>query len=142
VIDGPVLISAGDLTGFERGSNVLNPYRPFQHLKPVTSIQDGVLVYEGRFAVPLASALSHVQQSKALLKQKQFDSALAAAQEAVKIAPDDLEPQIALGDALQALGRKGEANEAYSQAMVEVKTMEPQAQEVWGPRVQKKMMGQ
>jgi tetratricopeptide (TPR) repeat protein len=139
VIDGPVLISAGDLTGFERGSNVLNPYRSFQNLKPVTSIQDGVLVYEGTFAVPLASALSHVQQSKVLLKQKQFDGALAEAQQAVAIAPDDLEPQIALGDTLQAIGRKHEAREAYMRAMSVVKTMEPEAQEVWGPRVQKMM---
>ena len=100
VIDGPVLISAGDWTGFERGSNVLNPYRGFQKLKPVTSIQDGVLVYEGRFAVPLASAMSHVQQSELLLKQKNVDGALAEAQQAVAIAPDDLEPQIAFGDAL------------------------------------------
>ena len=141
VIDGPVLISAGDLTGFERGSNVLNPYRSFQQLKPVTSIQDGVLVYEGRFSVPLASALSYVQESKALLKQKQLDRALASAQKAIAIAPDDLEPQLALGDALEALGRKGEAQEAYTRAMSIVKTMEPEAQVVWGETVQKKMAG-
>lgn len=142
VIDGPVLISAGDLTGFEYGSNILNPYRSFQQLKPVTSIQDGVLVYEGSFAVPLASAMSDVQQSQSLLKEKQFDAALAHAQKAVEVAPDDLMPQIVLGDALQALGRKDEARQAYTHALQVVKTMEPEAQEVWGPRVQKKMKGQ
>jgi hypothetical protein len=137
VIDGPVLISAGDLTGFELGSNVLNPYRGFQQLKPVTSIQDGVLVYEGRFAVPLASALSHVQESQLLLKQKNVAGAVAEAQQAVAVAPDDLEPEIALGDALEAAGRGDEAKAAYEHALKIVKTMEPEAQEVWGPRVQK-----
>lgn len=139
VIDGPVFISAGDLTGFELGSNVLNPYRSFQHGKPVTSIQDGVLVYEGQFAVPLASAMSYVQQTDALLKQKQFDGALASAQKAVAIAPTDLLPLIALGDAQQAVGQKDEARQSYERAMNVVKTMEPEAQVVWGATVQKKL---
>ena len=49
VIDGPVFLSAGTLTGFEFGSNALNPYREFERLTPVASIQDGVEVFEGRF---------------------------------------------------------------------------------------------
>ncbi len=57
VIDGPVLISAGDLNGFEFGSSVLNPYEAFRGLKPSAYVQDGVFVFDGRFAVPLASAL-------------------------------------------------------------------------------------
>src|SRR5882757_673507 len=87
-ISGPVLISAGTLTGFELGSNVLNPYRSFQGVTPVASIQDGVLVYEGSFAVPLASALSHAQESEALLKKKDVDGAVAEARVAVGIAPE------------------------------------------------------
>jgi Flp pilus assembly protein TadD len=118
---------------------VLNPYRSFQSVKPVTSIQDGVLVYEGTFAVPLASALSHVQESTLLLKQKNVDGALDEAQQAVAIAPNDLEPLLALGDALQAVGRKDEAQAAYARAMNVVQTMEPEAQVVWSPRVQQKM---
>ncbi len=62
-IAGPVLISAGTLNGFEYGSSVLNPYREFEKLKPDASIADGVLVFEGTFRIPLASALSHVQRS-------------------------------------------------------------------------------
>lgn len=141
VIDGPVLISAGTLTGFEYGSNVLNPYRGFQQLKPVTSIQDGVLVFEGRFPVAEASAMSHVQQSEVLLKQKELDGALAEAQQAVAIAPDGLLGQMALADALAALGRKDEAKAAYAKAADLVKTMEPGAQEEWVSKVEKKMAG-
>ena len=140
-IDGPVLISAGTLTGFEYGSNVLNPLREFQRLEPVTSIQDGVLVFEGRFAVAEASAMSHVQRSEALLKEKQFDGALGEAQQAVEIAPDGLLGQMALGDALVALGRKEEARGAYTKAADLVKTMEPEAQEEWVPKVEKKLAG-
>ncbi|HEY6375299.1 MAG TPA: glycosyltransferase family 39 protein [Edaphobacter sp.] len=141
VIDGPVLISAGTLTGFEYGSSLLNPYRGFEQLEPVTSIQDGVLVFEGRFPVAEASALSHVQQSEVLLKQKQLDGALAEAQQAVAIAPEGLRGQMALGDALAALGRTDEAKAAYAKAAGLVNTMEPGAQEEWVPKVEKKIAG-
>ncbi len=140
-IEGPVLISAGTLTGFELGSNVLNPYREFQQLKPVAQIQDGVLVFEGKFDIPEAAAWSHVQQSEHLLKKKQPEGALAEAQQAVSIAPDSVKAQMALGDALSALGRKDEAKSAYEKAAVLVKTMEPEAQEEWVPRVEKKIAG-
>jgi len=115
MIHGPVLISAGDWMWFEGGSNVLNPYRQFNQLEPVTSIQDGVLVYEGEFRIPLATALSHVLRSAELLGQK-VDEAIAEAQTAVRISPDGLQTQMALGDALSAAGRKDEARAAYRAA--------------------------
>jgi hypothetical protein len=140
-IEGPVLISAGTLTGFEYGSNVLNPLRGFQQLEPVASIQDGVLVFEGQFAVAEASATSHVQRSTAALKEKRLDVSLAEAQEAVAIAPEGLLARMQLGDALAALGRKEEARAAYTKAADLVKTMEPGAQEEWVPKVEKKLAG-
>jgi tetratricopeptide (TPR) repeat protein len=140
-IQGPVLISAGTLTGFELGSSVLNPYREFEKLPPDARIQDGVFVYEGTFHVPLASALSYVQQSAALLKEKRFDDALSAAEQGVAIEPDAVQTQMALGDAFVALGRTDEARAAYSKAMDVVRTMEPGAQEVWVPKAEKKLAG-
>ncbi len=138
-IQGPVLISAGALTGFEWGSNALNPYREFERLTPVASIQDGVEVFEGTFRVPLASALSYVAESSTLMEQKDFVGALAAAQQAVAIAPDEYHPQMSLGDALLAVGRKDEARLAYNHALNAVKTMAPDAQEALGPAVEKKI---
>ena len=138
-IEGPVFISAGTLTGFEFGSNVLNPYRDFERLTPVASIQDGVEVFEGTFRVPLASALSYVVESSLLTKQKDLAGALAAAQQAVKIAPNEYQPEMTLGDALAAVGRKDEAREAYNSALEVVKTMEPQAQETLRPTVVKRI---
>ena len=48
-ITGPVLISASDLTGYEYGSNVLNPYRDFQKLRPTAFIEQGIFVFDGKF---------------------------------------------------------------------------------------------
>jgi tetratricopeptide (TPR) repeat protein len=138
-ITGPVLISAGTLTGFELGSSVLNPYRGFEQLKPATSIQDGVLVFEGTFQVPLASALSYVQEAKVLGAEKDFAGALAQARQAVALAPDAVQTQVALGDALAALGQKDEARVAYTRALEVVKTMEPGAREEWASRMDKKI---
>lgn len=139
VIRGPVLISAGDLTWFEAGSNVLNPYREFQGLKPMSEIQDGVMVYEGEFHVPLASATSHVLRSAELLTQKKNGDALAEAQQAVALAPDALQTEMALGDALAAAGRRDEARAAYGRALDVARTMEPGARETWSERIRKKM---
>jgi hypothetical protein len=139
VIHGPVFLSAGDWTWFEGGSSVLNPYLEFQKLTPVTSIQDGVLVYEGEFHVPLASAISHVLRSAELLKQKKNDEALAEARQAVAIAPDALQAHMALGDALATAGNKDEARAAYGRALEVAQTMEDGARETWSQRIQKKM---
>lgn len=138
-IEGPVLISAGTLTGFEYGSNGLNPYRQFERLKPVASIQDGVEVYEGTFRVPLASALGYVAEAQILLKQHDAAGALVQAQQAAAIATEEYYPEMALGDALAAVGRKDEARAAYARAMGVVKTMEPEAQEKLGREVEEKM---
>jgi tetratricopeptide (TPR) repeat protein len=134
-----VFISAGSLTGFEFGSDALNPYREFERLTPVASIQDGVEVFEGTFRVPLASALSYVAESSVLMGQKDFAGAVAAAEQAVAIAPDEYQPEMSLGDALLAAGRKDEARAAYGRALNVVKTMEPEAQEALGPEVDKKI---
>jgi hypothetical protein len=140
-IAGPVLISAGTLNGFEYGSSVLNPYRELEKLKPVASIADGVLVFEGTFRIPLASALSHVQRSAALLEQKRPDAALLEAQQAVAIEPDAMRTQEALGDALKALGRNEEARAAYEHALAVIATMEPDARKTWEDRIKSKIPG-
>jgi len=140
-ITGPVFLSAGDWTGFEFGSKVLNPYRGFEDIAPVARIQDGVLVYEGTFRLPLASALSFVQESRARLRANDLAGGLAAAQQAATIAPDAFDPLVALGDALAASGRNAEAKAAYTRALAVVTTMEPEAQLVWAPVVRKKLNG-
>lgn len=142
VIEGPVLISAGDLTWFEGGSNVLNPYRDFQKLRPTTVIEYGVFVFDGTFSVPMASALGHVSRARTLLDRKQVDEALVEAQSAVALAPDALQTQMVAGDVLTAMHRSDEARQAYERAMAIARTMEPSAQETWVPRVQRNLAAQ
>ncbi len=141
-ITGPVLISAGTLTGYEWGSNVLNPYRQFQKLKPVAFIQDGVFVYDGTFDMRFASALGHVTRASDLTAAGQLASALVEAQTAVAIDPDELQAQMVLGDTLTALGRPLAAKPAYEKALAIAKTMEPSAEAVWVPKIQEKVAGQ
>jgi Dolichyl-phosphate-mannose-protein mannosyltransferase len=141
-ITGPVLISAGTLTGYEWGSNVLNPYRQFQKLKPVAFIQDGVFVYDGTFDMRFASALGHVTRAGDLTAAGQLASALVEAQTAVAIDPDELQAQMALGDTLIALGRPLDAKPAYEKALAIAETMEPSAEAIWVHQIQEKMARQ
>jgi 4-amino-4-deoxy-L-arabinose transferase-like glycosyltransferase len=141
-ITGTVLISAGTLTGYELGSNVLNPYQEFQKLKPVAFIQDGVFVYDGTFDMRFASALGHVTRAQDLTSAGQLTQALVEAQTAVAIDPDELQAQMVLGDTLTKLGRPLDAKPAYQQALAIAKTMEPSAEAIWVKMIQRKIAGQ
>ena len=141
VIDGPVLISAGDLNGFEYGASELNPLEGFRGVPPSASIQDGILVFDGRFAVPMAAAQSHVQQSAVLLKEKKVDEALVEARTAEALDPGQLREELALGDALAAAGNPGEAKEHYAAALLKAKALTGGASERWVPKVEKALAG-
>ena len=131
VIEGTVLISAGDLNGFEFGSKALNPYEAFRGVKPVAFIQNGIFVFEGKFPVALASAIAHVQRSGKMLKAKDFAGAVVEARTAEGLAPGEVPTEMALGDALVAAGDKGGARMAYEWARRKIETMEPEAREQW-----------
>ena len=138
-ITGTVLISASDVTGYEFGSNALNPYSHFEQLQPTAVIRHGVFVYDGTFDTRLASALGHVTRARKLMAAKQLPAALAEAQTAVQVDPDYLQAQMVLGDALAALGKRAEANAAYEKALQIAKMMEPGAEADWVPGIEKKM---
>jgi len=138
-IDGPVLISASNLTGVEFGPGSLNPYEQFKRLVPTAEIDRGVFVFDGRFEVPLASALSRVQKAQNLLTAKQVDQALAEAQAAVALAPDAVQSQLVLGDVLRAKGQTDEARSAYEKALVLAKTIEPEFQVRSIPGIEQKL---
>jgi len=138
-ITGPVLVSAGALSGYEFGSARLSPYQPFVNLKPAATIDDGVFVFEGTFDSSFASSLGHVSRARNLYAAKLREAALVEAQEAVAANPNVLQAQMILGDTLMALGRKSEANTAYVKALAIVHTMEPSAQTDWIPGVENKI---
>lgn len=99
-IEGTVLISESDLDGVESGDGAPNPYDAFRRLRPVAILQDGVYVYRGTFAVPLASAWVDVRRSGELAAAGHGAEALQLAQEAVRLAPDSPRVQLQLADVL------------------------------------------
>lgn len=128
-IDGPVLMSAGVLSGFEFGPYPLNPYEQFKQLKPAAVIDYGVFVYDGHFDIPLAAALSRVQKARLLLAQNNAPEALAEAQQAEALAPNSASVNAAMGKALDANGRPQEALPYYQKALLLAQTVDPEFQQ-------------
>jgi 4-amino-4-deoxy-L-arabinose transferase-like glycosyltransferase len=124
-IDGTVLISAGDLSGFEFGPAPLNPYEQFKSLRPVDVIDYGVFVYEGHFEIPLAASIGHSQKAQWLLDGNHLPEALSEAQQAIALAPDAVRPNVVLGDILTAMQRPAEARVSYQKALALAQTVQP-----------------
>lgn len=139
ILVGPVLISAGDLNGFEFGSSALNPYESFRSLQPTRFIQNGVFWFDGTFTVPLASALPHVELSSLALEQHDIPQAVAEARQAEQLAPGEIEPELALGDALAAAGQPNDARAAYTRAGLKIETMEPDARQIWRNKLSERL---
>jgi Dolichyl-phosphate-mannose-protein mannosyltransferase len=141
VVDGVVLISAGDLSGFEYGPGELNPYEQFKSVKPTDAIQHQIYVYEGKFAIPLAASIGHRQKAEDLLAAGKLDEALVEAHRAVELAPRAVAGNVVLGDVLVALGRKSEARTFYEAALQLAKTVEPEFQVGSVEGIEKKIAG-
>jgi hypothetical protein len=129
IISGNVVLSAGDLMGSEWSSDQLNPYTLFEALKPDEMIDDSVLVYHGSFRIDRAAALGHTQMSSILLSEHKPEAALAEAREAVGLEPENVDAQVALGDAAAQLGLKDEARSAWERALTAARQLEPEAGE-------------
>jgi tetratricopeptide (TPR) repeat protein len=138
-VDGMVLISAGNLSGFEFGPGELNPYEQFKTIKPAGVIQNGIYVFEGHFEIPLAAAIGHRQKAEELLAQGKLDEAVTEAKRAVELAPNAVAANGVLGDVLAALNRKSEARAAYEQALKSAQTIHPEFQVGWVSWLQKKL---
>jgi hypothetical protein len=138
-IDGPVLISASNLSGLEFGPGPLDPYGQFKLLKPTAVIDHGVFVFDGKFDMSLAAAISKVQKARNLAQAKQLDQALQEAQAAVALAPDSVQTQLALGDILLEMGQSQQARASYQKALELAKTIEPEFQIRSIPEIEQKL---
>jgi Dolichyl-phosphate-mannose-protein mannosyltransferase/Tetratricopeptide repeat len=127
-IDGPVLVSASNLSSVELGPGSLDPYGQFKRLTPTAIIEHGIFIFDGHFDVPLAAALSKTQKARNFLQIKEHEKALAEAQEAVKLAPDSVTTQLVLGDTLLDMGDTEQARALYEKALELAKTIEPDFQ--------------
>jgi 4-amino-4-deoxy-L-arabinose transferase-like glycosyltransferase len=128
IIHGSVLLSAGEVDGSIWPSQEMNPYRAFQTMKPDEEIDYGVLVYRGDVRMEATGGLTRAFLSLEKLQARQPQEALALAEEAVKLAPGQLYPEWALGNAAAALGKKDEARTAYQTAILAAKKLDPQRQ--------------
>ena len=138
-IDGPVLISASNLSGLEFGPGPLDPYGQFKLLKPTAVIDRGVFVFDGKFDMSLAAAISKVQKAQNLAQAKQLDQALQEAQSAVALAPDSIRTELALGDILLEMGQLQQARASFEKALELAKTIEPEFQIRSVPEIEQRL---
>ena len=137
VIEGTVLLSAGELSGWPTDS--LNPYWGFQNLKPVESIDHGVFIYRGRFDLHLAAAEARADNAAAKLSEGNAGAALPLAQEAVRLDPTLITAQATLGDVLAAAGRKNEARQAWQSALTLARKLDTGSQAWFVPDLEAKL---
>lgn len=112
VIEGTVFLSSNELP--PQGAD---DYTPIAAAEPEALIGGGILVYRGRFEIPLAAAMSHVHRSGAFLRRGQVDDAIAEARRAIELYNEDPRPHLALGLALVRAGSKHEARSEFQTAV-------------------------
>jgi hypothetical protein len=139
VVNGSVLLSAGDLSGCEWPTGRMNPYAAFQSRKPTESIDYAVFAYHGNFQMNQAAALSRAQRAYELLGKGKPADALALAREAVAIDPGEITSQTALGDISAAMGQKDAALQAWQAALAIARQFEPDAQLSYVPDLEAKL---
>ncbi len=138
VVKGPILISYGDLGGYEFGTWVRNPYEMFNRRKPDAVIMDSIAVYYGDFAIPDAQAMAYMRRATRGLRADPA-AALGAARTAVSLVPNGFDANRALGEALAANGDWVGAKAAYGVVMGRLPEMEPSAQLHWRPILERRM---
>ena len=112
VIEGTVLLTAMVLP--PRGGA---EYLPIAQSQPIARIGKSIFVYQGRFEVPLAAALSHAERSNRLIILNRFEEAVADGRKAVELAPADPRTHLSLGLALIRAGQKDEARRELQKAI-------------------------
>jgi len=112
VIEGTVLLSVNELP--PRGGE---EYATIAESEPIDLIGGNILVYRGRFAIPVAAAMSHAYRSGQFLAIKQIAEAVAEGRQAVELAADDSRTHLALGLALLRDGQKEEARREFEKTI-------------------------
>ena len=138
VVHGPILVSYGDLNGFEFGTKVLNPYQSLFTREPDAQIGHGVAVFYGDVALPEAAALQFEHHAFADAARNPA-AALAAARQAVALVPGGFESNRALATVLTATGDPDGARAAYTLCQQRIAEMEPSARAIWEPMIATKI---
>ena len=104
VIEGTVFISAWELPPWGG-----HEYAALAETPPLDVIGGSVLVFRGRFAVPLAAALSYMARADQQIGWGRYEAALQDARKGVELGPDDPRTHWEFAN---ALARNGLMNEA------------------------------
>ena len=139
-LDGTVLISADEWSGYLTGDGPLNPYGDFHKMQPTAIINGGVLVYDGRFSVPRLSACVRRLGFNELLKSDPR-AALDSANQIVALDPENADSWTVLGRANAANGLNGNARTAFEHAISVAQTVKPEFQEEKVPGIKEMMLG-
>ncbi len=138
VVPGPVLVSVGDLSGYEFGTWVRNPYRRLARRKPDEIIAHSIAVFYGDQALPEVAALAHISRA-GNLRRRDPQGAVREAREAVALDPSGFDANRALGNALAATGDLDGARAAFTVALERTAEMEPGAKAHWKPIVERRL---
>lgn len=115
-VDGPVFLSATEVTRTFWRANGVNPYSSFQRMPPSALIADSIFVYNGEVDLSEVSALRHEELAARLLGEKKLNEALAEAAAAVAVAPNRPLAHVTRSEVLSAMGRTEEAMEELVKA--------------------------
>jgi hypothetical protein len=115
-VDGPVFISATEVSRTFWRADWVNPYLSFQRRPPTALIADSILVYDGKVDLSEVSALTHENLATRLMAEQKFDQALAEAQTAVEVAPNWPITHETRSAILSSMGRSAEALDEIKKA--------------------------
>ena len=116
-IEGTLLVSTSELGGTIWGPPEQNPYLQLWHEKPVTNLGGHTLVFQGRFDMPLLSALSRVNNAQILADKGRFDRALAEARSVVEMAPQSVQAHLVFAEILAQAKQYSQARQEFSEAI-------------------------
>jgi hypothetical protein len=111
VIEGTVVLGERELPPVGA-----DEYVPIAQSEPIAFIGGNTFVYQGRFEVPLAAAISRIHRSGYFLRTNQVDDAIVEGREALRLAPNDPRTHLALGLALSRAEQKEEAHRELEKA--------------------------
>jgi tetratricopeptide (TPR) repeat protein len=112
-IDGPIFLSASEISGPLWGSDDANPYTAFRPKRPAAVIAGSILVFDGQNDVSAAAALTHSSASARLLQQGELDRALSESEMAIALAPNAAEAHAARGNVLAKMKRDNDAAQEF-----------------------------
>jgi hypothetical protein len=125
-IEGPIFITAEEVTIPFWGSPDMNPYQQFVGLHPSHVIAGGVLQFDGSYPVNRVASASRFIVSYGLLRQGKVDEAVEQAQASVALDPDSLYAHEALAAAFAAQHNSEKATGEYLTAVRIYKTKDPE----------------